>query len=208
MRRDINQRITIVSTAVLALLGAMAVFVGCSDDEKQETQTVKHEINEDVDFSTYKTFDLVDPIGGETEGDAGVSDAGDAPLDLEDINAEILSEIETQMEGLGLTRDKADPDLMVSYFTNEDPSKTSVTFYDYFYGYYWGYEFTWTVNVEYDAGTLIIDVVDLGDSPDVKDDVLAFRGTAEGVLAQNQDVRLMQMRNAVDAVFKGWPSEE
>jgi hypothetical protein len=166
---------------------------------------VRHEINEDVDFSTYQTFDLVDPMAGEPEEDAGVSDAGDdAPLELDEINDQILTEIENQMTELGLTRDEADPDLKVSYYVNENSSETSVTFYDYFYGYYWGYEFTWTVNIEYDAGTMIIDVVDVGQSPNV----LAFRGTAEGVLAGNQDVRLIQMRNAVDAVFAGWPSEE
>ena len=185
---------------------------GCGDDdEKKETQTVTHEINGDVDFTKYKTFDLVDPLGGETEDDAGVSDAGDdgdAPFELGEINAEILTEIEAQMTGLGLSRDETSPDLRVSYFVNKEAAETSVTFYDAFYGYYWGYEFTWTVNIEYDAGTMIIDVVDLGSSPNSTDDVLAFRGIAEGVLAKDQDVRLMQMRNAVDAVFKGWPTEE
>ena len=39
-----------------------------------------------------------------------------------------------------------------------------------------------------DAGTMIIDVVDIGQTPNV----LAFRGTAEGVLAGEQDIEDVQ----------------
>jgi hypothetical protein len=46
------------------------------------------------------------------------------------------------------------------------------------------------------------------DDDDLDDDVLAFRGIVEGIAGQTLEVALLQVRNAVDAVFAGWPETE
>ncbi len=201
---------------VAAGLYLFAFGLGCtSDDDDPSYKSIDHEINEDLDFTTYKTFDIVDPLGdapGDIDagaGDGGTSEPGDdAPGALVELNDEIQAAIETEMLALGLTRDTVNPDLMASPLVRVSSGTETVGFYDYFYGFYWGYEYTWTIDVDYELGTLIIDVVDLGDAPDGFDDVLAFRGVAEGVMAEDQAVVEIQLRNAVNAIFAGWPEPE
>lgn len=210
-----NRKYQIEKFIVLGM-GMLAVFAfsafGCDEEEEEEKlQTVTYEINDEVDFAQYETFSIVNPLAG-TEGedaDAGVEDGGvsDAPFGIEDINAEVLAEIETQMTGLGMTVDDSDPNLMVTYYAKKESYTDPVTFYDYYYGPYWGYEYTWTMEVEYDVGTMIVDVVDLGTSADSDDDLLVFRGIAEGVFGQDPGFQLLQVRNAVYAVFQGWPAK-
>ena len=199
----------------LALTGllmlAFGTVIGCDDDDDENSgpQTVSHEINEDLDFSLYETFNIADPDEGGEPADGGVSDGGAVPPDDYDaIKDEFITEITRQMVELGLTEVEEDPDLRVSVFVKSEESDSDVTFYSYYYGYYWGYEYTWTVNVEYMYGTIIIDVVDLGTDDGETDDVLAFRGVVEGISGQILDVVLMQIRNSVDAVFAGWPVTE
>jgi hypothetical protein len=189
--------------AVVTMVGSMA----CEDDETQKHYEVTIEVNPDVDFSQYKTFDVVDPtedLDPEDLPDGGVG----APEDFLALKDELLMSIVKEMEALGLTLDTENPDLMVSPFMRVEEKTGDVMFYSYFYGYYWGYEFTWTVTVDYGLGTLILDVVSLGSSPDINDDVLVFRGITEGVLGREIDVVLLQTRNAVDAIFAGWPEAE
>jgi hypothetical protein len=197
--------------ASLVLVSAMLCALGCSEEESTEsTQTVEHEINDEADFSQFRTFTVVDPSAeaaeGETDSDAADAGVEEPPYNLADLNAEVLTEIDAQMTGLGLTRDDDAADLSVTYFAKKETFEDYVTFYDAYYGWYWGYEYTWTMEVEYDTGTLIIDVVDLGASDGVGDDLLVFRGIAEGLLGSDKDVQLLQIRNAVDAIFEGWPT--
>lgn len=201
---------------VLALIGwlvlTLGTVAGCDDDDDDNSgpQTVSWEINEDVDFSLYETFNIVDSDEDTEPADGGVSDGGvEPPDDYERMEEEFITEITRQMEELGLAEVEEDPDLSVSVFVKTEETDSDVTFYSYYYGYYWGYEYTWTVNVEYMYGTVIIDVVDLGDDNDISnDDVLAFRGIVEGISGQILDVALLQIRNAVNAVFAGWPVTE
>jgi hypothetical protein len=190
---------------LLCALVAMVSPMACSDDDDtQERYEVTIEVNPDVDFSQFQTFDVVDPtedLDPEDTPDGGVG----APEDFLALKDELLMSIVKEMEALGLTLDTENPDLMVSPFMRVDEKTSDVMFYSYFYGYYWGYEYTWTVNIDYNLGTLILDVVSLGSSPDINDDVLVFRGIAEGVLGREIDVVLLQTRNAVDAIFAGWP---
>jgi hypothetical protein len=186
----------------------MVGLMACSEDESTASRyEISTEVNPDVDFSAFQTFDVVDPTTEQDPED--MPDGGDgAPEDFLRLKDELLMSIVKEMEALGLTRDTSSPDLMVSPFMRADEKTGDVQFYSYFYGYHWGYEYTWTVNVEYAYGTLIIDVVDLGADDDLDDDVLVFRGIAEGVLGRDTDVVLLQTRNAMDAIFAGWPEAE
>ncbi len=194
------------------LVLAMGMVMSCDDDDdgKSSLQTVSYEVNSDLDFSLYETFNIVDPDEGTEPADGGVSDGGvQPPDDYEQMSNEFVTEIRRQMEALGLTEVEENPDLSVSVFVKSENTTSDVTFYSYYYGYYWGYEYTWTVQVDYAYGTVIIDVVDLGaDDDDLDDDVLAFRGVVEGIAGQTLDVALLQIRNAVDAIFAGWPETE
>jgi hypothetical protein len=211
MKKTDSRRLHPLQSWMVGLLGALVAMVGplaCSDDTAtQERYQVTTEVNPDTDFSEFQTFDVVDPteeLDPEDLPDGGVG----APEDFLAIKDELLMSIVKEMEALGLTLDTENPDLKVSPFMRVDEKTGDVMFYSYFYGYYWGYEVTATVNVEYDLGTLILDVVSLGESPDINDDVLVFRGIVEGVLGREIDVVLLQTRNAVDAIFAGWPEAE
>jgi hypothetical protein len=190
--------------ALVSVVGPMA----CDDDETtQERYEISTEVNPDVDFSAFQTFDVVDPT--EEQDPEDMPDGGDgAPEDFLQLKDELLMSIVKEMEALGLTLDTENPDLVVSPFMRAEDKVGDVMFYSYFYGYYWGYEFTWTVDIEYKLGTIILDVVSVGDSPDISDDVLAFRGIVEGALGRELDVVLLQTRNAVNGIFAGWPEAE
>jgi hypothetical protein len=215
MIKTASRRLHPLQSWMVGLLCALVAMVGpmaCSDDdETQKHYEVTIEVNPDADFSQYQTFDVVDPtedLDPEDTPDGGVDGGVGAPEDFLALKDELLMSVVKEMEALGLTLDTENPDLMVSPFMRVDEKTSDVMFYSYFYGYYWGYEFTWTVNIDYNLGTLILDVVSLGSSPDINDDVLVFRGIAEGVLSREIDVVLLQTRNAVDAIFAGWPEAE
>jgi hypothetical protein len=215
MKTNMNHKSSLPTFAIwiLTLLLPIVTALGC-DEEEEETklQTVSYEVNGDADFELFQTFGIVDPMtGAVADGDAGTSDedagVSDDPFGLSDINSEILAEIETQLTGVGLDMVTENPDLLVTYYANKDKQTDPVTFYTYYYGPYWGYEYTWTTDVTYEAGTLVIDVVDVGPTADVDDDVLVYHGVAEGVLGEDPGVQLLQVRNAVYEIFKGWPEQ-
>ncbi len=196
---------------LVGLLCALVTTVGsiaCSEDEStQERYEITTEVNPDADFSQFQTFDVVDPteeLDPEDIPDGG----GGAPEDFLRFKDELLMSIVKEMEALGLTRDTENPDLVVNPLWRVAEKTGDVMFYSYFYGYYWGYEFTWTVNIDYNLGTLILDVVSLGENPDISDDVVVYRGIAEGILGRDTDVVLLQTRNAVNAIFADWPETE
>ena len=179
---------------------SFSVLSACSEEDESYNPDISHEINDNLDFTKYKTFSVINPL------DKNLDEK--PPQELIDVMDELISEITRQMKELGLKEDNDNPDLQASPFVKGDYNSTPVTFYDYFYGYYWGYEYTWTVEVNYTSGSLIIDVVDTHGTKDkLTDDELAFRGTVSGIMGQDIDVIQLQLRNAVDAIFKGWPKD-
>ena len=87
-----------------------------------------------------------------------------------------------------------------------DPGSQDLTFYDGYYGWYYGYEYSWTTTVTYEVGTLLLDVIDRRATADVADDLLVYRGVAQGLLSQDLEVAKLQTRNATHAIFADWPT--
>jgi hypothetical protein len=187
---------------ILAGTAAAILFIAtvsaCDDEETGYSPEITHEVNESIDFKTFKTFSVINPLNENIENPP--------PEKLIDIMDDLIAEIKKQMNSLGLTENTTNPDLKISPFIRSNEKTTPVIFYDYFYGYYWGYEYTWTIDVDYTMGTLILDVVAIGDAADTTDDILVFRGTVEGIMGQDTEIIKLQLRNSVDAIFKGWPS--
>ena len=196
---DINFRLIKSLFFTGAIVMAALSSGACSEDEDDWGSKITHEVNSNVDFSTFKTFKVINPLD-ENLGE-------EPPEELVKVMDDLIAEINSQMTALGLKEQDDNPDLSVSPFVKGDQNTTPVTFYDYFYGYYWGYEYTWTVDVEYATGTLVIDVVDAGASDSLTDDELVFRGTVSGIMGQDIDVIQLQLRNSVNAIFEGWPAE-
>jgi hypothetical protein len=48
-------------------------------------------------------------------------------------------------------------------------------------------------------------VVDQGDRADIGDDVLVYRGVADGLMAEDIEVIKLELRNAARAIFASWP---
>jgi len=168
------------------------------DDESLFMGTVDTDINATVDFAVYTTFDIADPMA-EGGGEA-------PPASYAEIRDQLFAAIDHELTEAGLTRSADNPSVIVSPFIAVDPTAQDVEFYDGYYGWYYGYEYSWTTTVTYDVGTLLLDVVDRRATADVVDDLLVYRGVAQGLLSQDIAVAKLQIRNATHAIFEDWPT--
>ena len=162
--------------AVLMLLAACA-----------STPQVRSNVNPNVDFTAFKTYNFASPFG--TDRPNGVE------TPLTSMAKVSLSRI---MESKGYTL-ADEPDLLVNAFvsTQQKMSVVEVPTADpYFYGYRYGGYNTWggyrTQVNEYTQGTLVVDLVD------ARNNMLAWEGHAEQRLKSNRDP-LTQAR--VDSVM-------
>ncbi|HLT34675.1 MAG TPA: DUF4136 domain-containing protein [Enhygromyxa sp.] len=185
-----------------ATLGAGLLLGACKDDEQQDEQSsyeakIEVEVNPDVDFSQYTSFDVVNPAPNA---------AGDPPPQFIDFQLEVEDAIAAELSAKGLTRDRNSPQLLVNPMVSLEPASSAAQFYESYYGWYWGYEALWAFNYDYTEGSLVIDVVDRGNPDDLGDDVLVYRGAAYGLMAQDREVIQLQLRNATQAIFAEWPT--
>jgi hypothetical protein len=126
-----------------------------------------------------------------------------------------MRSIVSEMEGRGYVRDKAAPDLLITPLVRLQDVAVAVPapWYDYYYGWYWGYGwglgFPWYPEdiIILQAGTLIIDVVDIGDRGTTKDDKLVFRGYATAILPTDPTDVSDEIRDSVSAIFDYWPTD-
>jgi hypothetical protein len=186
---------------------ALTLFAACTEEEEEKLPELPliygvHDMT--ADFSSYRTFDVVEP--------------GDVPADetepkayLESNRIAVIQSIVAEMEQRGYTRDQTDPDLLISPFVRLQETEVLIeeAWYDYYYGYYWGYGYPWYDQdvVTLEAGTLIIDAVDVGERENAADDKLVFRGYAAAILpTQPVDVS-HEIAEAVSEIFDFWPSK-
>ncbi|NJK31330.1 MAG: DUF4136 domain-containing protein [Deltaproteobacteria bacterium] len=181
-----------------SLLASLLVVGACSDDddEPEYEPNIDIEINPDADFADFMTFDIVDPT-------LHTDDV--PPREFVEVETQIEDAIVEQLGAKGLTRTSDRPDLLINPFASVSTVSDEAQFYETYYGYYWGYEYLWTVGFDYQIGSLLIDVVDQGDPDDTADDVLVYRGVAEGLLSEDIEVIKLQIRNATKAIFVAWP---
>lgn len=188
------------SIGSLVLISSLAVLA-CADDKDTtaapaQQPTIETEINPDADFSQFTSFDLIDP---ETAIDE------EPPPDFDSYQAAIEAAVIDELTRKGLTYDTGAPDLLVNPFVSVEQVSEAYSFYDAYWGWYYGYEYLWTTEVEYAEGSLLIDVIDRRERDDIADDVLVYRGVAQGLLAQDSEVIKLQLRNATHAIFADWP---
>jgi hypothetical protein len=184
---------------------AFTLFTGCTEEEEQipDLPLIGGVYDMTADFSAYQTFDVVEP--------------DDVPADepapqsyLESNRIAVTQAIINQMEGRGYVRDEAAPDLLISPMVRLQEVEVVVeqAWYDYYYGWYWGYGYPWYDSdvITLEAGTLIIDAVDVGERENVEDDRLVFRGYATAILPTQPSDVSNEIHQAVADIFDFWPS--
>jgi hypothetical protein len=187
---------------VSMLLGSVLLVGACADKDDESADNyepqVEIEVNPDVDFSKYISYDIVDP---------SPNASGDAPAELIEVKAELEQAIVAELKKKGLRRDPNSPQLLVNPLVNYKRATDAKQFYEAYYGWYWGYEYLWTVYYDYIDGSLVIDVVDRRDPGDIGDDLLVYRGAVYGFMAEDVDVIKLHIRNATQAIFSEWPKD-
>jgi hypothetical protein len=145
-----------------------------------------------VDFSTIKTFAFFDTI------ETSVADS--APPVHEMIKILIINRLKKS----GLQEVERDPDVLVTYHTDEHQAmRMNTTMYQYHYsaGWYWSPYWGSGMDVaSYSQGTLIVDIW----KPDTEE--LIWRGTVLGVVPDNPGPKKAQkvIEDAIDAIGREW----
>ncbi|MEK6781180.1 MAG: DUF4136 domain-containing protein [Bacteroidota bacterium] len=196
-----KKQVTIVLLALGFFLG------GCypqGPEYVEDLDVVITNHNADYDFSAKGTYAMPDKIVKIT----GNLSEGDAPVFIPDaVAAQILSQIESNMNDLGYTRVDidADPDLLLTPASWE--TTTILYWYDYWYwwwgGYYpgWGYP---PVNVStYTTGTLVMALVDPTIESANGNPIPQWTGAINGLLTGVYDP--IRVNKAIDQAYTQSP---
>ena len=186
-------------TFAVVALGASAV--ACTEDDGNDSNEYKPQVetsrDKNTDFTLFNTFDIIDPL----------ENVMDPPAEFLEFQDKLEAEITMQLESKGLERTQSTPDLLVNPFVAVESGSTDAGWYDAVWGYYYGYEALLVVPVDYDEGTLALDVIDTMGNDDNGDDLLVYQGWAVNLLSQDPAVVDLQMRNSVKLIFDDWPTE-
>ena len=148
--------------------------------------------DKDVDFSKIKTFAYHETL------DTSVADS--APPVHQMIKLLIIK----RFQDAGLKRVDENPDIYVTYHTNESESmRVNVTMYQYHYSAGWWWSPYWGSGMDvssYSRGTLVVDAWD----PDTEG--LVWRGAVMGVVPENPNPEKAQktIEKALNAISKEW----
>ena len=185
--------------AVPAALFVVALTsFACNEDSgaTEPEPDVTIERNPDVDLASYASFAVIHPE---------VRIESDPPPEYATIAPELEQAIIAELTGKGLTHDPDGAELLVNPLVSVTEASDSSSYYQSYWGWYYGYTTGWTVVWDYAEGSLMLDVVDPGDRDDPTDDLLVYRGVANGYLGRDSDIVQLQLRNAVHALFADWP---
>jgi hypothetical protein len=134
--------------------------------------------DKNVDFSTIKTFDYLDTL------DTSVIDS--APPVHEMMTLMIIK----QLQDGGLERVEEDPDVLVTYHTDESQSmRMNVTLYNYSYSAGWWWSPLWGSGMDvssFSRGTLVVDIWD------PKTENLIWRGVVVGIVPDDPSPKKAQ----------------
>ena len=165
-------------------------------------QDVTHDYNASRDFTTLKTYSFTAPATGEATTEQ--TTVYDSPFVTERTHAAIAA----QLEGRGLTRDDADPDVYVR--TRRTFKKDYIVYpYGYpgwgsgYYGpsFYYGWGWGGWYREEKIKGTLTIDVIDADTG------ALLWRGLGERTMhpTSSPERRAKRIHKEVTKIFKNFP---
>jgi hypothetical protein len=205
--------------ALRAMAGTSLILLsGClgypDADERFDDEIIITRHKEDVDFSEYKTFAISTQVIVFEEDD---DEIGREPLD-QDLADQLIEATTENLEARGYTKvDKdSDPDLGVTLsIVNGKVTGYYGSYWGSYWGYpYWGYYYPYYYTYSYNTGTLITDMVDLKNAPDLPDplpppsedpenrlDVL-WTGLVYGVLEDNPAANLQDALEGLDQTFK------
>src|SRR5262249_44547772 len=138
---------------------ALTLFTGCINDDGQvEEPRISGVYDKNANWSSYHSFDVVEP-------DAVPKDKHPPRGYQESNRVAVVESIIMQMEARGYMRDVNNPDLLLTPMVRLQDVNVAVPapWYDYYYGWYWGYGYPWYAEdvITLQAGTLIIDAVDV-----------------------------------------------
>ena len=217
------------NTLTIYLILPLGFIIGSCDlypDSKARVEDLDLVItvyDDQANFQTYNTYAIVDTVRQITDDTVNVSSSND-PIDQE-INDLILLSIETNMTALGYQKvdqaNQADLAINVGIIVNEFGITGGYPIYKYYYppywycsGYYWGYPGygygypyppVYRVQV-YKVGTLIIDIIDLG-NVNIGDQTIAtvWTGTIIGLLESNTQDLKKRIKDGIDQAFEDSP---
>jgi len=182
-----NTRLSRIAVVPLALLAASAFAAS-----KPQIQW-----DPDYDFSQISTF-AWQPSAGES-------------LEQSDpfLHEHIINTIEFQLTNYGFTEVESNPDVLVTYYSSTDTNvRLDSTSFGYGFGGYgmggWGYygygmggpvlTQTSTRVVEYERGTLVVDIID------PSEDQLVWRGTVSDIVITDNPAKMQ--KNVTKAIEK------
>jgi hypothetical protein len=151
-----------------------------------------------VDFSKYETF------AWKETPDTSTADSNDL------FHRRMVELITSQLQQGSLRMAESDPDLFVTYHTNEkDELALNTTSFGYgypsswhwspyYYGAWGGVSTSQTTAYTYTRGTLIIDIWD------AREKKLVWRGSASGVIPDNPQKLDKQLRTTLEKMAKKW----
>jgi hypothetical protein len=153
----------------------------------------------DYDFSTVQTYQWQPPPDG-------VSLERADPF----LHETIVTALETELSAVGLMRVEANPDVLVTYYASKDTEvRLESDSYGYGFGGYgmggWGYYgygmagpvSTTTRVVEYEEGTLVVDIWEPSDQQ------LVWRGSVSGILLSDKPEKTQKnVLKAIEAMAK------
>lgn len=164
-----------------------AAGIGCA------TMMVSSHVQRDLDFSRYRTYDW---------GPADALPTGDPRLDRNPFFKDhMMGAVERHLAARGLELSSAGiPDLLIHYHANVT-QRIDVNRVDRQYGYCYGDDCRVRV-MEYEAGTLVLDIVD------TRTNRVVWRGWAQdslGGVIENQDRMARMIDEAVAQMMKRLP---
>ena len=179
---------------LLMLVAVVALFAGCGSSLE-----LNNDFDQQLDFSTYRTFQWVDPSDKAGQGANNSLIAG-----------RVKDAVVNELTGKGLVQAASDPDFLVIYHAGTQ-DKVDISDYGYSYGGYGRYGGAYggpygaggggISTYNYTEGTLIIDLIDAGTQQ------LAWRGSATGVLDDNPSAEQItsNINKAVAAILSQYP---
>ena len=172
---------------LIALCSLLTLVMGCS------SMKVNNDYDHQADFSSYKTYAW-------HESDQSLEDTN--PLAHE----RLVSAVDGQLSAKGFQKVSSNPDVFVTYHTDEDQQMSLNTSY---MGGGWGAGPGWgwgggmgsstTTVQKYNVGSVVLDMWD------AKQKRLVWRGTASDTISDNPQKNAEKITKATQKLFESYP---
>jgi hypothetical protein len=178
--------------AFFSLLLSVVLLGGCA---MALTPEIRSQANPDADFGRYRSFAFFSPLGTDREGYASI------------LSRHLRDATRRALEARGYRYVEADPDLLVNFSSNVIDKADVVSFpragYYGYRGYWYGLWSSYdTTTIQYQEGTLNIDLID------ARQKQLVWEGIAEGRVTEEARQNLEAVvQSAVERIFSQFPHQ-